>query len=262
MSALYVADPEQFTPRWEAAKAAAQPLAAVQAEAAASERRELEPGILHLAEQPRILDHFVAALHRRGVVGEDRAAKLIYLCVTGRLLDRPPAAKVHGPSSGGKNYLVAGVLDFFPPGASYALTAMSEHALAYDNEPLMHRVLVLYEAHAVASDTGSYLLRSLLSEGICRYMTVEKTTHGLQSRLIERPGPTGLLVTTTALKLHPENETRMLSSRSRTRRRRPLRSCSPRLGATTTSTWSRGVIFRHGWPLGIGLRPGRPGARS
>lgn len=211
LSALYVADPDQFTPRWEAAKAAAQPLAAVQAEAAASERRELEPGILHLAEQPRILDHFVVALHRRGVVGEDRAAKLIYLCVTGRLLARPPAAKVHGPSSGGKNYLVAGVLGFFPPSASYALTAMSEHALAYDDEPLVHRVLVLYEAHAVASETGSYLLRSLLSEGVCRYMTVEKTTNGLQSRLIERPGPTGLLVTTTALNLHAENETRMLS---------------------------------------------------
>ena len=30
-------------------------------------------------------------------------------------------------------------------------------------------------------------------------------------RLIEREGPTGLIVTTTSLRLHPENETRMLS---------------------------------------------------
>ena len=29
--------------------------------------------------------------------------------------------------------------------------------------------------------------------------------------MIEREGPTGLIVTTTALRLHPENETRMLS---------------------------------------------------
>ena len=44
-----------------------------------------------------------------------------------------------------------------------------------------------------------------------RYETIEKTRDGLKARLIEREGPTGLVVTTTALKLHPENETRLLS---------------------------------------------------
>ena len=33
----------------------------------------------------------------------------------------------------------------------------------------------------------------------------------LVSRLIEKEGPTGLIVTTTAVRLHPENETRMLT---------------------------------------------------
>jgi hypothetical protein len=40
---------------------------------------------------------------------------------------------------------------------------------------------------------------------------VEKTSEGMKPRLIEREGPTGLIVTTTAVKLHPENETRLLS---------------------------------------------------
>jgi hypothetical protein len=44
-----------------------------------------------------------------------------------------------------------------------------------------------------------------------RYETVEKTSEGMKPRLIEREGPTGLIVTTTAVKLHPENETRLLS---------------------------------------------------
>jgi hypothetical protein len=44
-----------------------------------------------------------------------------------------------------------------------------------------------------------------------RYETVEKTSEGIKPRLIEREGPTGLIVTTTAVKLHPENETRLLS---------------------------------------------------
>jgi hypothetical protein len=72
---------------------------------------------------------------------------------------------------------------------------------------LQHRFLVLYEAAGLKSDFASYLIRSLLSEGRVRYSTVEKTPNGLEPRLIEREGPTGLIVTTTAVALHPENET-------------------------------------------------------
>ena len=80
---------------------------------------------------------------------------------------------------------------------------MSEHALAYSEEPLAHKVLVLYEAIALRNEFVAYLVRSLLSEGRVRYETVEKTKEGLRARLIEREGPTGLLVTTTAIRLHP-----------------------------------------------------------
>ena len=88
---------------------------------------------------------------------------------------------------------------------------MSEKALAYSKEPLSHRFLVLFETAGMNSDFGSYLLRSLLSEGKIRYETVEKSADGLQPRLIEREGPTGLILTTTWAHIHPENETRMLS---------------------------------------------------
>ncbi len=72
-------------------------------------------------------------------------------------------------------------------------------------------MLILYEAAGMSGETASYLIRSLLSEGRIRYELVEKTPGGMRPRLIEREGPTGLIVTTTATKLHPENETRMLS---------------------------------------------------
>jgi hypothetical protein len=88
---------------------------------------------------------------------------------------------------------------------------MSERSLAYSEEPLAHRILILYEAAGMTSDLATYLMRSLLSEGKIRYETVEKTAQGLRPRLIERAGPTGLIVTTTGANLHPENETRMLS---------------------------------------------------
>ncbi len=63
----------------------------------------------------------------------------------------------------------------------------------------------------MASDFATYLIRSLLSEGRLRYEAVEKTRDGLVPKFIEREGPTGLIVTTTSVRLHPENETRMLS---------------------------------------------------
>jgi len=88
---------------------------------------------------------------------------------------------------------------------------MSERALAYSEEPLSHRFIVLAEAQGLSGDFQSYLVRSLLSEGRLVYETVEKIDGKLQARRIEREGPTGLIVTTTAIALHPENETRYFS---------------------------------------------------
>jgi DNA-binding transcriptional ArsR family regulator len=107
--------------------------------------------------------------------------------------------------------VVERVLSFFPKDAYYALTAMSDRTLAYSEEPIKHRFLVIYEAAGMSGEFATYLMRSLLSEGCVRYETVEKTSEGMKPRLIEREGPTGLIVTTTAVKLHPENETRLLS---------------------------------------------------
>ncbi|MBK7405064.1 MAG: helix-turn-helix domain-containing protein [Phycisphaerales bacterium] len=109
-----------------------------------------------------------------------------------------------------QEYTTQETLRFFPAEAFYALSAMSERALAYSEEPLKHRTLVIYEAAGLSGDFGTYL-RSLLSEGCIRYETVEKTPQGMRSRLIQREGPTNLIITTTAVKLHPENETRLFS---------------------------------------------------
>lgn len=158
-----------------------------------------------------LLAAFWQACQMAGLRGEQRAAQLLYLIVTSRMLDRIVSAALKGPSAAGKSFLVETVLGFFPPSAFYALSAMSERALAYDTEPLRHRILVLYEAAGLGSSFASYLMRSLLTEGRVSYVTVEKTKAGLRSRRIEREGPTGLLTTTTALHLHPENETRLLS---------------------------------------------------
>src|SRR5215203_349169 len=165
----------------------------------------------NLAHERDILGRFAQELTRSSVAGESRTAKILYLAETSRLLEKPVSVVVKGTSSSGKSYLAERVLGYFPGSAYYALTAMSERALAYSEEPIKNRFLVVYEAAGLSGDFQTYLIRSLLSEGRVRYEVVEKTSEDLKPRLIEREGPTGLLITTTAVKLHPENETRLLS---------------------------------------------------
>ena len=93
-----------------------------------------------------------------------------------------------------------------------------------------HRTLVLYEAVALReerekteSNLTAYIVRSLLSEGEIRYpAAVRARTGKMVDRMIVKEGPTNFIVTTTAVSLHGENETRMLSlpsddSRAQTR---------------------------------------------
>jgi len=143
--------------------------------------------------------------------GEKRLVKLLYLAVTSRLLGRPISVLVKGSSASGKSHSVEEVLRLFPENASYCLTAMSEKYMAYLQEPLVHRMLVIYENAGVSSEFASYVIRSLLSEGHIRYGTIMKVDGELQAVQLDVPGPTGLILTTTSLFIHDENETRMLS---------------------------------------------------
>jgi hypothetical protein len=210
-SAFYLADPDGFRAAFQKALDEAEPFEAIadrEAEAAADRARKTAGDLLF---EEDVLARFAAALPRAGLVGEDRNAKILFLALTSRVFDRPVSIAVKGPSSGGKSFTVEVVLKFFPSSAYWERTALSDRALAYSDEDFRHRHLVIYEATGVASDIATYLIRSLLSEGRIRYEVVEKTKDGMRPRLIEKEGPTGLIVTTTATKLHPENETRLLS---------------------------------------------------
>jgi len=211
-SELHLADPERFAERFEAALDGATSYMDL-AETEAQARRRDSWGLCEeLASQPDILSEFAADLAAHGVAGELSTAKAIYLAVNTRHLDARMLVNivVKGLSSAGKSYVTEKVLDFFPPEAYYSLTGMSERALAYDDEPLSKRFIYIAEVAGMNSEFLAYLVRTLLSEGRLVYVTVEKTSEGLRPKRIERPGPTGLIVTTTRLRIHPENETRVL----------------------------------------------------
>jgi hypothetical protein len=211
ISELHLADEAKFAERLELALQGATVWEEHERVAADLRRRTAWKACGELAREARILDCLGETLPKIGLVGEEHAAKILYLAHTSRLFQHPTSVVVKGPSAGGKSFTVETVLRLFPEEAYYALTGMSEHALAYSTESLVHRHLVLYEASALGEEFADYLLRTLLSEGRLRYETVDKSASGLEARLIERAGPTGLILTTTAIALHPENETRLLS---------------------------------------------------
>ncbi len=177
-SALHLADPGRFRERFEVALEDAKPWIELERAEAEAASREAWERCQKLAQESDILGRFAEELARSGVAGESRIAKLLYLAVTSRLLERPVSVALKGPSSGGKSYVVERVLSFFPRSAYYALTAMSDRTLAYSEEPIKHRFLVIYEAAGMSGEFATYLMRSLLSEGCVRYETVEKTSEG------------------------------------------------------------------------------------
>jgi len=210
-SELFIHDPDNFKANLRQSMARAVPWVEVMDQQAATEKARAWAICRTLAEDGNILSRFSQRIERLGVAGESKNSKLLYLMLTSRHQKKPASGILKGPSAGGKSYVVDQVLRFFPPSAYYALTSMSEHALAYSEEPLVCRFLILYEAAGISTDFANYLLRSLLSEGRIRYETVEKTSEGMKPKLIDREGPTGTIITTTQIRLHPENETRLLS---------------------------------------------------
>jgi hypothetical protein len=165
-----------------------------------------------LATKRNILTAFAAELRARGFVGSLDTPKLIFLVLVSRILRRPVSLVLRGLSSAGKSYNVESVLPFFPGTAYFDRSGMSERALVYSEESFEHRVLYIAEADAVAGEgLGAYFLRTLISENRLVYETVEKDGDRLVTRTIEKAGPTGVILTTTRLRLNAENETRMLA---------------------------------------------------
>lgn len=175
------------------------------------------PGKPPLADEPDILSVFVKDIERAGLAGEQQAAKITYLALTSRLLpwgkptNRPVSAIAKGTTSTGKSYTQRTVLRFFPAEAYFDLGSMSKKYLLYTDESLEHRFIVVAEWASIAGDDEIVAsLRTLLSEGHLVHGTVDGDGKR-QARKIEKDGPTGLLMTTTAATTDVELETRCLA---------------------------------------------------
>ena len=177
----------------------------------AQDRERWEASARHIIDSDNILALFTRELHKV-IAGEELNAKLLYLIGTSRLLDRTMHAALKGTSAGGKSEIRNRVLAFFPPESVIAFTSLTEKALIYDERDYRHKILSMAEASATEEQSfQDYLLRELISEGRIRHSVPAKIGKEIITQTVEKEGPVSFIVTTTKGKLHPENETRLLS---------------------------------------------------
>jgi hypothetical protein len=210
-SDLYLQDPAAFRERFQTALDAAPTWQQIQERAAWERASAALAGAGELARCPDILAELKKILPGLGIAGEQDNACLVYLALTSRLLPRPINLRVGGPSAAGKSWLVTRLLPLFPPEAVLRLTGLSPKYLFYLEEPLAHRTILVEEAAGLDQELVVYAMRSLLSEGRLRWGTVFSGDHGPEPAMIEKEGPTGLIVTTTRTHLEPELETRLFA---------------------------------------------------
>lgn len=209
-SEMHIAGEAEFVERLSKSRSESTSLDETQIEEAKRAGEEAWKMCKDIAENNDILQEFAYEIGHN-VSGDLDNAKILFLVMVSRLFGKPCSAVVKGESGSGKSYLVQQVLQFFPPSAYLSLTGMSPKALLYLDESLKHRMLIVAEVQHDASEFHDYALRSILSEGRLVYKTVESTSRGNQTRALECEGPTGLITTTTASSIHPENETRLIS---------------------------------------------------
>ena len=168
-----------------------------------------------IARDRAILDRFKEEIRGCGLVGEERNAAIVYLALTSRLLERQVSVAVKGHSASGKSWLVETTASFFPADELIVFTAMSERALVYSERTFQHKTLIIFEAvvlrEGIEDNLTAYFVRSLLSEGRIEYeVTVREDDHFTTKVITRKARPTSVL-TTTQVRVHAENETRLLS---------------------------------------------------
>ncbi len=198
-SALYLAEPATFRERWQAALERSTPAAAAEATQRGLDAQGAYKRAHDLLHDPALLDRIRAIITESGFAGDVRPALLAYIALTSRLLSRPINLAFVAQSASGKNRAIDAALELVPVGAYHKISASSPRALVYSDESLQHRMIVLAEADSIPDDgAAASAIRSISEDNSLVYEVVERDgKEGFITRRIEKPGPTGLITTST-----------------------------------------------------------------
>ncbi len=215
-SALWLsldADADAFRERMQGLIGSARPASELRAEALTAEARECFAKAQPLLEDLNLIDRVADAIRSGGYAGDVRPPLLAYLALTSRRLPRPLNLAFIALSAAGKNRAVDAATALMPGSAYHLEGAGSARALVYGDADFQHRVVIVGEADSIPEDgPAASAVRALATDNQMTYDVVERDeqTGKFTVRHIVKPGPTGLITTSTR-PLGPQLDTRMLT---------------------------------------------------
>ena len=199
-SGLYLSSPDDFLQRWHEALESSKPWREMEQARRDEKATEAYTSASELLQDPQLLEHVGGLIKVQGYAGDPTPALLAYVAMTSRLLDRPLNLAFVAPSAVGKNRAIDGALDLIPPESIHVEKAGSARALIYSDEDFQHRMIVVAEADSIPDEgPAASAIRSIAEDNAMTYDVVEHDpkTGRFQTRHITKPGPTGLITTST-----------------------------------------------------------------
>jgi hypothetical protein len=206
-----------------------------------------------LLNDPQLVRRVVEDIEALDVAGEREVTMSVYLIGVSRLLPRPLAGIVQGPSASGKSYLIERTARLFPEEAVIHATQMTPQALFHmPPGALAHRFVVAGERSRVEDDDraeATRALREMLSAGrLTKLMPVKGEGGRIETVPIEQEGPIAFMESTTLTKVFDEDANRCLmlhtDERPEQTRRVVERLAESYRGAASAIAAGR-VVLRH-----------------
>jgi hypothetical protein len=190
---------------------------------------------------PNLIQTLLADVAALGVAGERELAATVYLIGTSRLLDRPLAGIVQGPSASGKSFVIERTAALFPPEAVVVATQMTPQALFHMKpDSLTHKFVVAGERSRLEDDEraeATRALREMLSAGrLSKLMPVKVEGGRIETQLIEQEGPIAFVESTTLSKVFDEDANRCILVHTDEQERQ-----TARIIASLAASYSRGA---------------------
>ena len=187
------------------------------AAAAALEKtpKDIRDDAAAMLADPALIQTVLADVELLGVAGERELTATVYLIGTSRLLDRPLAGIVQGPSASGKSFIIEQTAALFPPEAVVVATQMTPQALFHMRPgSLKHRFVVGGERSRLEDDEraeATRALREMLSAGrLTKLMPVKGEGGRIETQFIEQEGPIAFVESTTLSKVFDEDANRCI----------------------------------------------------
>jgi len=167
---------------------------------------ETDPELVKLAEQrlrsPDLIGKMIAHARILGVAGETDLVVAVYIIGTSRLLKKPLAGLVMGPSSVGKSFVTGMVAKLIPDEAVLMAHQISPKALQYlPPGSLIHRFVVAGERSLLRDDTAAEAtraLREMISDGMLSSLVSAAQTSGPHQTVhVQQKGPIAYIESTT-----------------------------------------------------------------